>query len=46
MDEYGHYYPDRSGIEVARSLAGEQLKQKLSVIERSYPEGSTIQNWQ
>jgi phosphomannomutase len=42
MDEYGHYYPDRSGIEVARSLAGEQLKQKLSVIEKSYPEGSTI----
>ncbi|MFQ5330472.1 MAG: phosphomannomutase [Thermodesulfobacteriota bacterium] len=42
MDEYGCYYPDRSGIEVARSLTGEELKQRLSVIEKSYPVGSTI----
>jgi phosphomannomutase len=42
MDEYGHYYPDRSGIEVARSLAGEELSKRLSVIGERYPEGSTI----
>ncbi|MCP3676578.1 MAG: phosphomannomutase [Deltaproteobacteria bacterium] len=43
MDEYGHYYPDRSGIEVARSLAGEELSKRLSVIRETYPVGSTIQ---
>ncbi|VAX27155.1 hypothetical protein MNBD_NITROSPIRAE02-78, partial [hydrothermal vent metagenome] len=42
MDEYGHYYPDRSGIEVDRSLIGEPLKKKLSVIRDRYPAGSTI----
>ncbi len=42
MDEYGHYYPDRSGIEVDRSLIGEPLKKKLSIIRDSYPVGSTI----
>ena len=25
MNEFGHYYPDRSGISVDRSLAGEPL---------------------
>jgi len=43
MDEYGRYYPDRSGIEVDRSLVGEPLKRKLSVIRDKYPPGSTIQ---
>jgi phosphomannomutase len=42
MDEYGYYYPDRSGIEVDRSLAGEALTSKLSVIRETYKEGSTI----
>lgn len=42
MDEYGHYYPDRSGIEVDRTLAGEELKKRLSVIRERYPVGSTI----
>ncbi|NOZ25676.1 MAG: phosphomannomutase [Nitrospirae bacterium] len=43
MEEYGRYYPDRSGIEVDRSLVGEPLKKKLSVIREKYPPGSTIQ---
>jgi phosphomannomutase len=42
MDEFGHYYPDRSGIEVDRSLAGEELKKRLSVISKKYKEGSKI----
>ncbi len=42
MDEYGYYYPDRSGIAVDSSLAGESLKKKLSVIAEQYKEGSVI----
>jgi phosphomannomutase len=42
MDEYGYYYPDRSGIEVDRSLVGETLIKKLSVIRDTYQEGSTV----
>lgn len=42
MDEYGYYYPDRSGIEVDRSLAGDTLAKKLSMIRDRYREGSTI----
>lgn len=43
MEEYGYYYPDRSGIEVDRSLAGEILKKKLSVIRENYKEGTTVE---
>jgi phosphomannomutase len=43
MEEYGYYYPDRSGIEVDRSLVGEPLQHKLSSIRKRYPEGSSIQ---
>ncbi len=42
MDEFGHYYPDRSGIEVDRALAGEILVNKLSSIREKYKEGSTV----
>jgi phosphomannomutase len=42
MAEYGHYYPDRSGIEVERSLAGETLLHRLSVIKDHYREGSSV----
>ena len=42
MDEFGHYYPDRSGIEVDRSLAGDALSEKLSVIREKYREGSVV----
>lgn len=42
MDEFGHYYPDRSGIEVDRSFAGDALVNKLSSIREKYKEGSVI----
>ncbi len=42
MGEFGHYYPDRSGIEVDRSIAGEVLKKRLSVIAERYQVGGTI----
>ncbi len=42
MDEYGYYYPDRSGIDVDRSLAGEPLIRRLSSIREHYKEGSTV----
>lgn len=42
MDEYGYYYPDRSGISVDRSLAGEPLIKKLSVIRERYKKGTLI----
>ncbi|GAB4486063.1 MAG: phosphomannomutase [Thermodesulfovibrionales bacterium] len=42
MAEYGYYYPDRSGISVDRSLAGEPLAEKLSDIVRRYPPGAII----
>ncbi|MFZ3122105.1 MAG: phosphomannomutase [Thermodesulfovibrionales bacterium] len=42
MNEFGHYYPDRSGISVDRSLAGEPLIKKLSVIGEHYKVGATL----
>lgn len=42
MDEFGYYYPDRSGIEVDRSLVGEPLKQKLSILKEQYRKGTVI----
>jgi phosphomannomutase len=42
MDEYGYYYPDRSGIEVDRALAGEGLRRKILALESRYPVGSNI----
>ncbi|NOZ70108.1 MAG: phosphomannomutase [Deferribacteres bacterium] len=42
MDEYGYYYPDRSGIAVDRSLAGEKLEQRLSVIRERYKKGTVL----
>jgi len=43
MEEYGYYYPDRSGIEVDRSLAGDILTGKLSTIKELYSEGTKIE---
>jgi len=43
MDEFGHYYPDRSGISVDRSLVGEPLLRKLSVLQEQYRIGSVIE---
>lgn len=42
MDEFGHFYPDRSGIAVDRSLIGQPLLQKLSVIAQQYPVGASL----
>jgi phosphomannomutase len=43
MDEFGYYYPDRAGIAVDRSLAGEALVKKLSVIRENYKTGTEVQ---
>jgi phosphomannomutase len=42
MDEFGHFYPDRSGISVDRSLVGDPLIRKLSVISQHYRQGTTL----
>jgi phosphomannomutase len=42
MDEFGYYYPDRSGISVDPSLVGETLVKRLSTIQRSYVKGAEI----
>ncbi|MCL5023949.1 MAG: phosphomannomutase [Nitrospirae bacterium] len=42
MEEFGSYYPDRSGISVNRSLVGEPLKEKLSVIRERYGKGTSL----
>jgi len=42
MDEYGYYYPDRSGVEVDRSLVGEPLLNKLAVIQEKYKKGDVL----
>lgn len=43
MTEYGYYYPDRSGIEVDHSIAGETLKQRLYTLKERYPVGKLVQ---
>jgi phosphomannomutase len=43
MDEFGYYYPDRSGISFDRSLIGETLKKKLAVIRGNHRKGSSIE---
>lgn len=42
MQEYGYYYPDRSGVSVDRSLLGESLLKKLGVISEKYQKGMEI----
>ncbi len=42
MDEYGYYYPDRSGIAVDASLVGKPLIKRLSVIKEQYKKGTVI----
>jgi len=42
MGEFGHFYPDRSGISVDRSLVGDPLIRKLSVISGHYRQGTTL----
>lgn len=43
MNEFGHYYPDRSGITVDKSLVGEPLIRKLSVIRERYKKGTPLE---
>ena len=42
MDEFGYYYPDRSGISVDPTLVGEPLIKKISVIEERYKKGDVV----
>lgn len=42
MDEFGYYYPDRSGIAVDVSLVGESLVKRLSAIKEQYNIGTVI----
>jgi phosphomannomutase len=42
MDAYGYFYPDRSGINVDKSMVGTPLVEKLSAIAHQYREGSRI----
>ncbi len=42
MQEFGGYYPDRSGVSVDRSLAGEPLIKKLGSINEKYKTGMTV----
>lgn len=42
MDEFGRYYPDRSGIFVDLSLVGEPLLKKLSVLQEQYKIGTVL----
>jgi len=42
MDEFGWYYPDRSGISVDKSLVGEPLQRKLSVLRDQYRPGTEV----
>ena len=42
MDEFGYFYPDRSGISVDPSLIGAPLKKSLSHIEKNYKPGTAI----
>jgi len=42
MDEFGYYYPDRSGFSVAPSLVGEPLIKRLSMIKGNYHTGTVV----
>jgi phosphomannomutase len=42
MEAYGHYYPDRSGISVDKSLVGKPLLNKLAAISAKFRKGVKI----
>ena len=42
MEEFGYFYPDRSGIAVPPSLAGKKLADSLSVLREKYPVGAVL----
>ena len=43
MDEFGYYYPDRSGIAVDRSLVGAPLIKRLSILQERYRKGTVLE---
>jgi len=43
MNEYGSFFPDRSGIAVDRALAGPALREKISGLANRFPAGSSIE---
>ncbi len=42
QDKFGYFYPDRSGVEVDRSLVGKPLKDKLSKIKEQLKIGTNV----
>ena len=42
MDEFGYYFPDRSGISVDKSLVGGPLMRKLSALGDQYKIGTKV----
>jgi phosphomannomutase len=42
MDEFGYYYPDRSGISVDPSLVGKPLLNRLATIRDLYQKGTQV----
>jgi len=42
MDEFGYFYPDRSGLAVDRSLVGEPMIKKLLAIKEHYKKDTVI----
>jgi phosphomannomutase len=42
MNEFGYYYPDRSGISVDPGLVGKPLMKKLSLIREQYKAGTVL----
>jgi len=42
MDEFGYYYPDRSGVTVSPEFVGEPLLKGLAKISEKYKKGSTV----
>ncbi|MEO5357003.1 MAG: phosphomannomutase [Nitrospirae bacterium YQR-1] len=42
QEEFGYFYPDRSGVEVDRSLVGKPLIEKLSKIRESMQPGTSV----
>lgn len=43
MDEFGYFYPDRSGINIDPSFAGEPLKRRVSNLIEMYKIGGKVQ---
>ncbi|KWT91114.1 phosphomannomutase [Candidatus Magnetominusculus xianensis] len=42
QEEFGYFYPDRSGVEVDRALVGKPLVEKLSKIKDTLTPGSSV----